>query len=123
MAGAPKGRPKPEGSGRKKGTLNKSSWDARAIAEELGINPMEFLLKFAAGDWKGLGYDNECFFVEKPDGAVKMGFVVTPDLRVKASAEAAKYLFPTKKAIEVSNSPDGDGFKIIVEDYSSKDKK
>ena len=119
----PKGKPRAPGVGRKKGTPNKNSFNAIEIAEKLGVNPLEILLRFAAGDWKNLGYENECYFSEKPDGSVKMGYVITPEVRTKAASEATKYLFPQRKAVEVSNSPDGDGFRVIVEDYSSKDKK
>jgi len=119
---ARKGEPRSPKAGRKKGTPNKSSIPAQELAEKLGINPFEILLRFAAGDWQGLGYENECYFAEKPDGAVKMGYVISPEARAKASAEATKYLMPQRKAVEISTEGDK-GFKIIVEDYSSKDKK
>lgn len=102
--------------GRQKGTVNKSNEIVEDIAREMGFNPFKVLMLFAAGDWKSLGYDAECYFSEKADGAVKMGYVISPETRMKAASDATKYLYSQKKAIEVSTS--GEGFKIIVEDYT-----
>ena len=105
--------------GRKKGTRNKNSVIIEEMAIKLGVSPFEVLLRFADGDWKGLGYENECYFSEKPDGAVKMGYVITPESRLKAAESAAKYLYPQKQAI--THSVDGDsGIKVVVEDYSKE---
>jgi hypothetical protein len=78
------------------------------------------LLRFTAGDWKGLGYENECYFVEKPDGATKMGYTITPEMRLKAASEACQYLIPKKKAVELSANSDSGVFKMVIEDYTSK---
>lgn len=93
--------------GRKKGTPNKSALPLREIAERMGVNPFEILLRFAHGDWKGLGYEAECYFSEKPDGAVKMGYVISPEVRAKCAAEATQYLEPKRKAIEHTGANGG----------------
>lgn len=110
--------------GRQKGTPNKNSLPIEELAKALNIDPFEVLLRFAAGDWKGLGYDNEVYFSESPEGdgkQIKMGYVIKPEVRQKAASDACQYLYPKKKAIELSGK-DGDdiGFRIIVEDYGSK---
>lgn len=115
-----KGKPRDEKAGRKKGTPNKDSLPLEEKAKSLGIDPFEILLLFAGGKWKELGYDNEVYHSEKADGSVKMGYTITPEMRLKASSEACQYLLPKKKAVELSNSGDT-GFKIVIEDYSKKE--
>lgn len=84
----------------RKGIPNKRTVALAIRAKELGVDPFEILLLFAKGDWKALGYEAECYFSEKPDGAVKMGYVISPEMRVVAAKEAAKYLYPHRKSIE-----------------------
>lgn len=104
--------------GRKKGTPNKSSLRVEEIAQRLGCDPFEILCNFANGDWKRLGYENECYFSEKPDGAVKMNYVINPEMRLTAAKEAVKYLHAQKKAVELSTDPEGRGIQINVVDYT-----
>lgn len=104
---------------RPKGSKNIKSFQAEELAKKLGVDPLEILLRFAMGDWKGLGYEAECYFKETAEGEVKMNYVIGPDLRVQAAQYAAKYLYSAKQAVQLSN-PDGSGIKIIVEDYSKK---
>ena len=88
--------------GRRKGIPNKVTQTLIEKAEELGCNPFEVLIRFANGDWKGLGYDNEVYFKENAQGETKMGYTISPDLRAKCAIEAAKYLYPTRKAVEIT---------------------
>lgn len=113
-----KGKPRAENAGRKKGTPNKDSLPLEQKAKELGIDPFEILLRFAAGDWEGLGYDNECYISENAGGSTKIGYTIPPELRSKAAAEASQYLYPKKKALEIASGTDG--IKIVIEDYSKK---
>lgn len=115
---APKGHKRY--GGRQKGTPNKESLPLEQKAKDLGVDPFDILLKFAAGNWKDLGYENECYFMEKPDGAVKMGYTITPEMRLKAASEACQYLLPKKKAVELSTAETG--IRIIVEDYTNEGK-
>lgn len=120
--GRPKGQGKTPGSGRQKGTKNNYLGDIYNLAEKIQCNPLEVLLRFCKGDWEGLGYSDEHFLVEKPDGDgssdIKQLPVIKPEFRLAAAKEACKYYFAQKKAVEHSTSEDG--FKIIVEDYTSK---
>ena len=68
--------------GRAKGTPNKTRINAQAIADEVGIDPLRVLMLAAKGDSDALG--------EK----------ITLDQRISAAKEAAKYLYPQRKAIE-----------------------
>lgn len=104
--------------GRQKGSLNKRTLVVEEIAAKFDIDPFEALMMFVANDWEGLGYDNEMYFKEGANGEVKMGYVITPEMRMQAAKEASKYLYSQKKAVELSTNDTG--IKIIVEDYSKK---
>jgi hypothetical protein len=120
-----KGAPKTPGSGRKKGTPNKRTLEgpkAEEIAERLGCNPFEVLIHFAKGDWKSLGYEAGKRIVGcTQDGSPIEVDVISPETRLNAAKEASQYLFPKRKALELSTDEEK-GFKIILEDYMSKTK-
>lgn len=95
----PKGSPKTAGSGRKKGTPNRNTIPCQELADSLGINPFEVLLRFAAGQYKALG-------IKKP---------LDPAIRAKAASEAVKYLHHQLRAHEHK----GDlGIKVTIVDYT-----
>jgi hypothetical protein len=89
--------------GRGKGTPNKRSMELREKAEALGVSPFEIMLLFAMGNEKALGYEGPQIKVLKDGGVVEMPWI-TPEMRLKAAAEAASYLYPKLKAIEHSGS-------------------
>lgn len=101
--------------GRPKGSKNIKSFDAELLAKKLGVDPLEILLRMAAGDWEGLGYDNECYISEKADGSTKAGYTITPQMRADAAAQACKYFYSTKQAVQVSTADSG--FRIEVVNY------
>jgi hypothetical protein len=107
--------------GRQKGAVNKDSLPLEQKARELGIDPFEVLLRFAAGDWKGLGYQSEVQVTSQGDRGETFKMTIDPAVRSKAAAEACNYLYPKKKAVELSTTQD-QGFKIVIEDYSKKAK-
>ena len=100
----PKGSPKT--GGRAKGTPNRQHRNAWSVAIQAGVDPLEILLKFAAGDYKGLGYESDVYHMETPSGEVKMGFVITPNMRLTAAEKACKFLYPTKMEAEVEHTVD-----------------
>jgi len=83
-------------AGSRRGKKNRRTLLIEEIASKYP-DPFEVLLMIAAGDWKGLGYEAECYFSEKPDGAVKMGYVISPELRATAAKEATQYIHPKRK--------------------------
>lgn len=105
--------------GRPKDSKNKDplALEERAIAR--GVDVFEIALDFASANYKALGYENECYFTEKLDGAVKMGYVISPEMRLKAVETLLKYIYPQKKAVELSTDPEK-GFRLIIEDYTKK---
>lgn len=106
--------------GRTKGSTNKDPLALEARAKARGCDVFDIALDFATGNFKALGYDAEVYHVEKPDGSVKMGYVITPEMRLKATMELMKYIYPAKKAIEISGG--GEPITIRVLDYSAKPK-
>lgn len=92
------------GPGRPKGSPNRSLLDVKMKAEELGIDPFKILLLFAAGDWKKLGYPDEKFISNEGDKSVTYKFHVDPAVRAKCAQEAVQYLYPKRKALEVTDS-------------------
>jgi hypothetical protein len=60
--------------------------DLLKAADDMGVDVFEILLKFAAGDAGALG-------IEEP---------IAPALRLKAALEAAQYIYPKRKAIELN---------------------
>lgn len=98
----PKGKKRPEGAGRKKGTPNKSSLKAELIAEELGVDPFKILLLIAAGDYKALGFKNKFRVTSITQYGETREPTVPMAARAKAAADATKHLLPTLKALEHS---------------------
>lgn len=107
---------------RPKGVPNRKTTELQEIAERIGVNPFEILCLFAKEDWKGLGYEKATYTKVFQDGGTMEIERISPELRFQAAKEASKYLFPQRKAVELSTQDDA-GFKIIVEDYLSKGEK
>lgn len=89
---APKGHPKY--GGRAKGTPNKSTQNLLDICEQEGIEPFRAMLRA---------------FKDIED----------PVRQVDALEKICQYLYPKRKAIELSTDEDS-GFQIIIKDYSDK---
>lgn len=75
-----KGQPRPANAGRKKGTPNKRTFDAHALAESMGVDPLKVLLDLCSHR--------------------------DPSIQLGAAKEAAKYLYYQKRAVEVSGNAD-----------------
>jgi hypothetical protein len=87
--------------GRQKGTPNKLKAGPKLLAMELGIDPFEVLLKFAANDWKGLGYSSpEVIKGYDAKGNPLLAERITAEIRRSAAADACKYIHPQLKAVE-----------------------
>lgn len=91
--------------GRKKGSIAKNRKELIEKAEALGIDVFETLLLFAAGDWKRLGYDSPHHVTGKTlKGEEIVVERISPELRQKSANDAAKYISPQLKAVDVSTS-------------------
>lgn len=109
--------------GRAKGAQNKRTKLVEEIATKLGVDPFEILMRFAAGDWKGLGYESEIYLVESGEGdgvpsKISLKYVITPEVRAASAEKACRYLYAHKQAVDPAT---GDaGIRVIIEDYSKK---
>lgn len=97
--------------GRTKGTVNKRTFDAQKLAEEKGCDPLEILIDIAKGDWEALGYEKD-HVIKFSMGNPFAESVITMDHRVSAAKEAAKYIYPQLKAIELTGK---DGKNLFAE--------
>lgn len=104
-------------AGRPKGAKNKITTAARELALQLGVNPLEVLLRFAKGDWEGLGYEDPTMTKYSAEGPIIVERI-PPELRMTAAKEAVKYIYPTQKAVEFTSEDGEGGFKVIIEDYT-----
>jgi hypothetical protein len=104
------------GQGRPKGSVNKDPLALEERALAAGVDIFAIALQFAVADWEGLGYENEVYHKETPAGEVKMGYVISPEMRLRAVETLMKYVYPQKKALEVSGGENA--LKIVIEDYT-----
>lgn len=80
--------------GRAKGVINRKTEELFKVCEEEGVDVFRGLLRLA----KSSGEES---------------------IRLKAYCDLMKYLYPQRKAVELSSDSEN-GFKIVVEDYVSK---
>ena len=100
--GARPGCKKPQGSGRKKGTLNKRSVEVRDQLEELGCNPIAFLAATVLNDRKFLGLADG---KDAPDVPLKY--------REDAARDLLQYIAPKLKSIDFKSS-DGSAIETFA---------
>ena len=92
-------------TGRPKGVKNHRTALVEMMAAKYEVDPFQILLMFAHGDWKGLGYDSETYVMENATGATKIGYTISPEMRLHAAKEATAYLHAKKKEqIEEDNT-------------------
>lgn len=117
---------KTPGSGRKAGTPNKDKKSLLEKAEASGVDPFEFFCMTMKGDWKALGLK------PKTKGGIKKGMEITPVViedpvipfadRFSAAKELASYIYSKRSSVKISSDEES-GFKIIIEDFSTKENK
>lgn len=78
-----KGQTKPKTGGRKKGTPNRRTFDAAALCEELGYDPLRSMIELSRST--------------RDEG-----------IKVACHKEVAKYVFTQKRATELSGPSGGD---------------
>lgn len=100
--------------GRKKGSGNKDKIPLSEKAIELGIDPFEVLLLFAAGDWNKLNYKDEFIIKYSQGGITNEEHTIQPAVRAKAAAEACQYLYPKLKSVETKDVSENKDQRVIV---------
>ncbi len=88
--------------GRPKGTPNKKTVRLEEIALKQKCNPFEILCMFANGDWEALGMVSETTRRHTRQGDFYEVDRITGEMRMKAAAEAAQYLYPKRKSVELT---------------------
>lgn len=87
----------------RKGVPNKCSFQAKQIAEEMGVDPFRVLLMIVSDDWEGLGYSSPTYLKYDKSGESSWEEDrITLDHRLTAAKEATKYLHQQLKAVEHS---------------------
>lgn len=102
-------------TGRPKGSKNQNRLIVEIIANKYKQHPFEILMNFATGDWQALGYDNETYVLENAAGGTKIGYTISPEMRLAATKEACQYLVAKRK--EEIDEPDNE---IEVMDIEQK---
>ena len=106
--------------GRPKGSKNIRSFHAEELARRLDVDPLEILLRVAAGDWAFFGFENQNKVIIGEKAGIEFS-IEEPNIkitdRVQAAKDASKYLYSQKHAVDVVGEV---GIKLIVEDYTKK---
>lgn len=109
----PKGAKRPEGAGRKKGTPNRKTQELLAKCEASGVDPFDVLLLIC----KGI----EEMIVKDDKGKEKrISIPVKTENRLAAAKELCQYLYPKRKAIELTSEEDK-AINVTIVDYGSED--
>lgn len=110
------GRPPgiPKSGGRKAGTPNRRSAEARERVEAMGFDPLEGLVLIARGDWEKLGYKQETFFKSTGENSGYEEHYISPEMRLSATKEICTYVYPKLKAIEHSVDPDSEPLPFAI---------
>lgn len=85
--------------GRPVGIGNKRSQRVEELAERLECNPIEILLRFAKGDWEGLGYSKGTKSIYTEAGILEED-LISPGERIQAAKEVAQYIYAKRKSVE-----------------------
>lgn len=83
--------------GRQKGTPNKSTQDLFEICKKHNVDVFESMVILAASE-------------------------KIPDKKFEKMVELAPYLYAKRKAVEVSNDPEGDGFVVRIMEFGQEKK-
>jgi len=110
---AKKGQGKTPGSGRKKGTPNKRTLDLQARMEELGCDPIDFMVKVIKGEI----VEDVVLGTHKGEPIIRK---MAPgyDLQVACAKELAQYLYPKRKALELTGG-DGEELSLVLVDSTT----
>lgn len=91
--------------GKPVGAISKRTREVAELAESLDCNPIEILLRFAKGDWEGLGYSKGTKSIYTEAGIIEED-LISPGERIQAAKEVAQYIYSKKKSIEhVQHNP------------------
>jgi len=108
--------------GRPPGAPNKDKQALIDKAAALGCDPFTFLCMVMTNDWKGLKL-KQIEVPIKETGLVRLEDpMIAFDQRYGAAKDLAQYLYPKRSSVKVSADEES-GFRVIIEDFTIKDKK
>lgn len=102
--------PKKKTGGRQKGTPNKDTQYLIDVCKRMGHDPVEFYVNVVKGNWEKVGLDSKTNTFYTKSGDSYEQDQITVDHRLAANAKLFEYMFPKRKAVEISNSNEGQGF-------------
>lgn len=102
------------------GSKNKRTRNIEDMCGRFKIDPLELLMMVVNADWQGLGFDAPTRISYTNAGIEFEEHNIKLAERVQAAKEAARYLYCQKQSVALSNSEGA--IKLVVEDYTNKDK-
>ena len=100
--------------GRPKGALNRNSQKAYILAQEMGADPLKFLLNTIKGDWEALGLSGPTKKVFGPAGLIVEVPSIEFSERLSAALGAAKFCYQTLKPLEIEEEGNESDQEITV---------
>lgn len=94
---------RPKFGGRQKGTPNKSTDYIFELCAKHDFDPIEILILTAKNDWRALGFESPTITKFGFQGAVVEEPVITVDHALEATKTLVSYMYPKRKAIEVTS--------------------
>lgn len=103
--------------GRPKGTPNKKTEHFFDLCKKHKHDPVEFNIMLAKNDWKALGYPSRTYSIFTKSGdSYEQDYIGIGD-RITANNKLLDFMYPKRKAIEISN-PEGEQNNAIVLAYN-----
>jgi hypothetical protein len=93
------GQPRPEGAGRKPGSINKKNQEIVDLARELNCDPARILMMIIIGDFEGLKVHPTEIDLDK---------------RKEAAKELMPYLYGKRKPVDSDGSDKGDPLSDLI---------
>lgn len=91
---------------RPKGIANKKTDYFFDACGKLKHDPVEFNIRVAQNDWKSLGYEERTYTVHtKSGGSYEQDYITVAD-RITANNKLLDFMFPKRKAIELTSPAD-----------------
>lgn len=85
-----------------KGAMFQATKDLIALLDHYKVDPVKTLASILADDCKSLGYDGKTQLRPGPNGDMYEQRYITPEMRLRAAEILLGYIYPKRKAVEVS---------------------
>lgn len=99
--------------GREKGTPNKKTEWIFELCQKNNFDPIQALIDVAKNNWEALGYSGPEIEKQGFQGVMVLEPVISMDHRIDAMKTLTSYMYPKRKAVEISNEGEANsGFKF-----------